>query len=153
MQRHKTVRQVDSETEMSELGRALGQRLESGTVVFLSGDLGAGKTTLVRGLLRAIGYCGVVPSPTFTLVEVYNLVKLTVVHLDLYRLDDPAELETLAIRDYLGTLSVLLVEWAERARGSLPDPDCEIRILIDQSGRRRVSLEGFTESGGRLCTA
>lgn len=143
---------VASAGDMERLGGYLAPKLTGGCVLFLTGDLGAGKTTLVRGLLRALGYEGVVPSPTFTLIEVYEAGGLTVVHLDLYRLEDPAELEQLAVRDYLGDRSVLLVEWAERARGSLPVPDCEVRITIDADGRRTVRLESRSAIGERLCT-
>lgn len=136
---------------MERLGGRLGMRLNGGCVIFLTGDLGAGKTTLVRGLLRSLGYDDVVTSPTFTLLETFDLGSLKVVHIDLYRLDDPSELEYLAIRDYLEEQSVLLVEWADHARDSLPNPDCEVHIDIDRLGDRRVRLESFTQSGERLC--
>lgn len=143
---------VDSEAAMERLGGQLAGKLAGGCVIFLSGDLGAGKTTLVRGLLRALGYRDVVVSPTFTLLETYSAGEATVVHIDLYRLENSSELEQLAIRDYLEEQSVLLVEWAERARDSLPNPDCEVHISIDQDSRRTVSLEHFTETGRHLCS-
>jgi len=142
---------VESADALEVLGAELADRLSGDCVVFLTGDLGAGKTTLVRGLLRRLGHHGVVTSPTFTLMETYQPDSLTVVHIDLYRLEDPEELEQLAIRDYLGEQSVLLVEWAERARDSLPAPDCEVHIEIDQNNRRRVCLESFMEAGENLC--
>lgn len=144
---------VASPEQMERLGARLAGRLEGGCVVFLTGDLGAGKTTLVRGLLRSLGCRDLVVSPTFTLLEVYEVPGLTVVHLDLYRLDDSAELEQLAIRDYLEEKSVLLVEWAERGRENLPKPDCEVHIAIDDNGQRIVRLESLTDTGESLCIA
>lgn len=144
---------IESERGMERLGGQLAAGLEGACVIFLAGDLGAGKTTLARGLLRALGYREVVVSPTFTLLETYNAGGLTVVHVDLYRLDDPSELEQLAIRDYLGEQSVLLVEWPERAPNSLPSPDCEVHITIEEDARRTVRLVSHTESGERLCAA
>lgn len=143
---------IESESDMEELGAGLARHLPGVRVVFLTGDLGAGKTTLVRGLLHALGHQGVVTSPTFTLMETYPLAGLTVVHIDLYRLEDPAELEQLAIRDYLDEQSVLLVEWADRARTGLPEPDCEVHIAVNDLGQRDVRMEPFTRAGERLCT-
>lgn len=150
--RIESMYRIDSGSRMECFGAALARRVESGCVIFLTGDLGAGKTTLVRGFLRALGHEGVVTSPTFTLLEVYQPGVLQVVHIDLYRLEDPAELEPLAIRDYLGEQSVLLVEWADRARDSLPGPDCEVHIGIAGHDRRSVHLESFTRMGEHLCT-
>lgn len=150
--RIESVYWIESEQKMEQFGAALAGRVETGCVIFLTGDLGAGKTTLVRGFLQALGHEGVVTSPTFTLLEVYEPGTVQVVHIDLYRLDEPAELEELAIRDYLGEQSVLLVEWADRARCGLPDPDCEVRITIDENSRRTVCLESFTRVGESLCT-
>lgn len=147
------ARRIDSPEAMERLGEELGARLRGSCVLFLTGDLGAGKTTLVRGLLRSLGHPGPVTSPTFTLLEIYEPGALKVLHLDLYRLEDAGELEQLAIRDYLGEQSVLLVEWADRARHNLPKPDCEVHIAIDPSGCRTVRLESFTGTGEFLCTA
>jgi tRNA threonylcarbamoyladenosine biosynthesis protein TsaE len=150
--RIESMYRIDSEQMMESFGAALADRLEGASVIFLTGELGAGKTTLVRGFLRALGHEGVVTSPTFTLLEVYAAGFSQVVHMDLYRLEDPAELEHLAIRDYLGEQSVLLVEWADRARASLPKPDCEVHITIEQNGHRTVYLESFSGTGEHLCT-
>lgn len=150
--RIETVYRVESEHKMRAFGGALAARVEGGCAIFLTGDLGAGKTTLVRGFLRALGHDGAVTSPTFTLLEVYQTVSLQVVHIDLYRLEDPDELEQLAIRDYLEEQSVLLVEWADRARGGLPEPDCEVHITIERNDQRTVYVESFTGVGERLCT-
>jgi tRNA threonylcarbamoyladenosine biosynthesis protein TsaE len=131
---------------------ACGARLagccEAGLLVFLQGELGAGKTTLVRGLLRALGYAGPVKSPTYTLVESYRLRGLAVHHLDLYRLGDAEELEWLGIRDLLAGDALCLIEWPERGAGVLPQPDLLLRLDYQGQGRR-VHLETLTERGVR----
>lgn len=109
--------------------------LMPGSLVFLRGGLGVGKTTFVRGCLRAAGYMGVVKSPTFTLVEEYRLPGLTLFHFDLYRLNDPEELEWLGIRDYLQPDAICLIEWPERAAGSLPEADLDIDLSYRKLGR------------------
>jgi tRNA threonylcarbamoyladenosine biosynthesis protein TsaE len=138
---------------MEDLGGRIGANLEGGCVIFLTGELGAGKTTLVRGLLKSLGHEDIVTSPTFTLLETYDIGGLQVVHVDLYRLEDASELEQLAIRDYLHEKSVLLIEWANRVRDALPDPDCEVHIATDPNDCRIVRIEKLTKRGERLCTA
>ncbi|MFP4209493.1 MAG: tRNA (adenosine(37)-N6)-threonylcarbamoyltransferase complex ATPase subunit type 1 TsaE [Wenzhouxiangella sp.] len=133
---------LPTEQDMLDFGVVLAARLADGGVVYLSGDLGVGKTTLVRGLLRAMGHEGRVKSPSYGLVESYELAGLTVHHLDLYRLGDPEEIEYLGIADLLDERSLLLVEWAEKGRGFLPAAGLRIHIedLPDQS--RRLTLAG-----------
>ncbi|MGH8138302.1 MAG: tRNA (adenosine(37)-N6)-threonylcarbamoyltransferase complex ATPase subunit type 1 TsaE [Steroidobacteraceae bacterium] len=104
------------------------------SVVYLCGDLGAGKTTLARGFLRACGVVGPVRSPTYTLLEVYETPAISLLHLDLYRLHDPAELETLGLREWARPGYVWLVEWPERGAGRLPPPDLSVRLTAGSKG-------------------
>lgn len=109
-----------SEVEQEQLGAALAPCCGAGSVLFLDGELGVGKTTLVRGFLRGMGYPDRVKSPTYTLIEPYAVGATNVYHLDLYRVGDPDELEFLGIRDLVAEESTLLVEWPERGEGMLP---------------------------------
>ena len=126
--------ELASEKEQLEFGEALASLLPKSAVVFLEGDLGAGKTTLVRGILRGLGWSGNVKSPTYTIVEPYELDGVNLYHFDLYRLADPEELEYLGLREMLGH-GMLFFEWPERGEGFLPQPDCVIRIAHKQQGR------------------
>lgn len=123
------------------LGESLGHLLTraadiQGLVLFLEGDLGAGKTTFCRGLLRAFGHSGPVKSPTYTLVEEYELAGRNLYHFDLYRLGDPEELEYMGIRDYFTRESLCILEWAERGAGVLPPPDLRVKVEVSGDGRR-----------------
>jgi tRNA threonylcarbamoyladenosine biosynthesis protein TsaE len=118
-------------------------------VIYLHGDLGAGKTTLVRGLLRALGHGGRVPSPTYTLVEPYDLGRLSLKHLDLYRIADPEELAYLGMRDMTGAL---LIEWPERGAHFLPEPDLECRLAVASPGRV-LEVQGRSPLGRGLVAA
>jgi len=115
-------------------------------VVGLSGELGAGKTTLVGGLLAGLGHVGPARSPTYSLIEPYRLSGRDVHHCDLYRLRDPEELEDLGLRDLLVDRAVLLVEWPERAEGRLPPLDLALRIDYADGGRN-LSLQAGTQPG------
>ncbi|MDH5649395.1 MAG: tRNA (adenosine(37)-N6)-threonylcarbamoyltransferase complex ATPase subunit type 1 TsaE [Gammaproteobacteria bacterium] len=127
---------VASDSDMVKLGEKLSNAINTVQIVFLKGDLGAGKTTLVRGILRGLGYHDSVKSPTFSLHEQYVFGGLTVHHFDLYRLQEPEELEYLGFRDLLRPGNVFLIEWPERAQAILPDPDIEIIITKETTGRR-----------------
>ena len=129
---------IDNEADMVAFGERLGKVFRAqptSQCIFLNGDLGAGKTTLSRGILRAFGHTGAVKSPTYTLVEVYEFPERRVYHFDLYRLGDPEELEYMGIRDYFSDGSICLMEWPERGQGVLPEPDMFIDIKVQGMGR------------------
>lgn len=128
------------------LGGRLAEKLRSGGVVFLQGTLGAGKTTLTRGILHGLGHTGAVKSPTYTLVEPYELAGIKVFHFDLYRLGDPEELEYMGIRDYFLEQNLCIVEWPSRGAGLLPDPDLSIELTVSGTGRL-ARLQSSTSRG------
>jgi tRNA threonylcarbamoyladenosine biosynthesis protein TsaE len=139
-------RRLPDEAATLALGAELAPALAPGMVVWLSGDLGAGKTTLTRGLLRAFHYTGRVKSPTFTLVEHYPFSSFNLYHFDLYRFADPEEWEDAGFRDYFNERAICLVEWPERAAGCVPGADLRVRLDID--GEQRVArLSAATEVG------
>lgn len=132
--------------------RGLYTKFPPGCLIFLRGNLGAGKTTFVRGCLRAAGFQGAVKSPTFTLVEEYALSDRMLFHFDLYRLNDPEELEWMGIRDYLRPDATCFIEWPERGAGILPAPDLDIGLQIEGSGRR-AEISAGTELGRKVLAA
>ena len=109
--------------------------LSTRCLVFLHGDLGAGKTTIVRGFLRAAGFTGAVKSPTYNLVEEYQIGDRKIVHFDLYRLADPEELEWIGINDYFDQACVCFIEWPDKGEGFLPEPDSVITLNSEETGR------------------
>jgi tRNA threonylcarbamoyladenosine biosynthesis protein TsaE len=133
---------------MLALGARLAATLAPGIVIYLIGDLGMGKTTLARGVVQSLGHQGAVKSPTYTLVEPYEMESLTVFHFDLYRLGDPEELEFMGIRDYFSGDSLALIEWPERGEGFLPPADLVVRIEREGQGRRLL-LEARSARGLR----
>jgi tRNA threonylcarbamoyladenosine biosynthesis protein TsaE len=139
---------LSDEAATLALGNQLAQVLEPGMFLALSGDLGSGKTTLTRGVLRGLGFAGKVKSPTYTLVELYNLSRLDLYHFDLYRFNDPQEWLDAGFGDYFEPRHLCLVEWPERASGLLPVPDIEISLNVEEDGRR-IRIAAETEHGKR----
>ena len=140
---------LDDADATETFGRHLSACRQAGAVIFLHGDLGAGKTTLVRGYLRGLGHQGPVKSPTYTLIEPYQTDRGNLYHLDLYRLSDPEELEWIGIRDLFDGESVCLIEWPQRGEGLLPEPDIHIHLTVEGRGRR-LTLEACTARGEQI---
>lgn len=145
---------VKSPGEMEDFAARCAAALDARFNLYLRGELGAGKTTFARGLLRALGRQGAVTSPTYTLVETYDLGDRRVHHFDLYRLGAPQELDDMGYRDYLDEPCICLVEWPERGQGRLPPPD--LALAIDINGDwRELDCRGHTDAGEqclrRLC--
>jgi len=138
--------ELDAEAATLALGAALAAGALGGRVLYLHGDLGAGKTTLTRGLLRTLGWPGAVKSPTYTLVEVYELSRLNLYHFDLFRFNDPSEWLTAGLADTRDAHALAVIEWPERAARYLPPPDLEIRLSISGTGRR-ARLEARSADG------
>lgn len=140
--------QIDlaSEAELVDFGRALATQMPLGASLYLRGELGAGKTTLARGIARGLGHEGAVKSPTYTLVEPYLDLQKPLYHFDLYRLGDPEELEYMGIRDYFGADALVVVEWPERGGDFLPPPDLDIRLTVTASGRS-LHIQAHSDPG------
>lgn len=135
------------------LGTALARAVEATrpvtAVLYLDGELGAGKTTLTRALLAGLGHPGRVPSPTYTLVEPYTVSGYRVLHVDLYRISDPGEVDYLGLKEELGPGSLLIVEWPHRADGHLPAADLELLLTLEGEGRG-VRLRAVSPAGQAL---
>ena len=140
---------VETAEAMEELGSRLGKACLRGTRLYLQGELGAGKTTFVRGFLRAKAYQGSVKSPTYTLVEPYELQDENIYHFDLYRLNSAEELEDIGFRDYFDGEGISLVEWPEKAESVLEKPDLSIIISIKEAARS-LELQAFSSVGKDL---
>tara|TARA_Y100001956_G_C4128444_1_gene191829 strand:+ start:3351 stop:3836 length:486 start_codon:yes stop_codon:yes gene_type:complete len=137
---------LEDETATVNMGVRLAQVVQQGAVIFLHGDLGAGKTTLTRGIVQGLGHTGKVKSPTYTLVEPYELSNCSVYHFDLYRLGDPEELEYMGIRDYFAPTAICVIEWPEKGHGFIPTPDLNITMQY-QGEQRQISIETESERG------
>jgi tRNA threonylcarbamoyladenosine biosynthesis protein TsaE len=142
---------LEGERKMQDFGAQLATaigKIDAPLLMLLNGDLGAGKTTISRGLLQGLGHQGAVKSPTYTLVEPYELDIGVVYHFDLYRLIDSEELEHIGFSDYLSEAKLCIIEWPENGGSYIPQPDISIDIGVYQSGRR-LTLSSATESGNR----
>ena len=143
---------VNTEADTQELGERLAQGLRLGGIIYLEGDLGAGKTTLSRFLIQALGHSGSVKSPTYTLVEPYQIGELAVYHFDLYRLSDPEELEFMGIRDYFADGVVCLIEWPERGGDRIPAADLVVTLnrVKDGNNLRQAQIKAIGKKGQNL---
>jgi len=140
---------VASEVEMLDFGRRLAHCTPQNCIIALQGPLGAGKTTLVRGFLRALDHKGIVKSPTYTLVEEYLETTIAVYHFDLYRLQSPLELEAIGIDDYFSKYAICIIEWPECGRGHLPQSDILIAIEYLETGRQ-LCIQAYTPLGENI---
>ena len=125
-----------SEPELEAVGSALAKSLNFGDIIFLEGELGSGKTTVSRGILRGFGYRGIAASPTYTLLELYELMGHRVAHFDLYRITAAKDLDAIGFRDYLDGQTICLIEWPENGTGFLPVPT--LRIILEYAGAGRA---------------
>ncbi len=145
------TRHLTNETTTLALGAVIANTLHAGLIIYLHGDLGAGKTTLVRGILHGLGYKNVVKSPTYNLVELYKFSELYCYHFDFYRFNDPMEWEEAGFRDYFNADSICLVEWPEKAEKLLPAADLQIFFHFSEPGRN-VEIHAETEAGKQCLT-
>ena len=129
-----------SEAQLTAFAAEIASILVPGDVVYLRGELGTGKTTFARAIIQQRGSADSVTSPTFTLIETYHLGDVSVAHLDLYRIESDAEMEGIGLRDYLDGDWICLIEWPDRARGMLPDPDLTVNLAYEGNGRSAVLI-------------
>ncbi|HEY7986202.1 MAG TPA: tRNA (adenosine(37)-N6)-threonylcarbamoyltransferase complex ATPase subunit type 1 TsaE [Methylophilaceae bacterium] len=149
MHRSNITLTLKNEAETLALGAKIACVIQGGLKIWLRGDLGAGKTTLARGLLRGLGYDGKVKSPTYTLVESYVISGITFYHFDLYRFTSEEEWEEAGFREYFNPTSVCLVEWPENAANLLPHADIEVSLEVDGAGRKAALTAKTTQ--GQQC--
>jgi len=144
---------LKNEEAQLKLAASIARHTKAGCVIFLEGDLGAGKTTFVRGFLQSLGFTGNVKSPTYTLVEPYLINGQQIYHFDLYRLGEPDELEYAGGRDYFDEQSICLIEWPEKAAGYLPVADvlCQLSYKTEQEHEGRLcELSSNTQKGREI---
>jgi tRNA threonylcarbamoyladenosine biosynthesis protein TsaE len=151
-QNFKLANEVATIAMGNKLATIVKDELKQGIIVYLNGDLGAGKTTLTRGFVQGMGHIGNVKSPTYTLVEPYELGAWQVYHFDLYRLSDPEELEYMGIRDYFNEQSCCFIEWPEKGLGMLALPDLIINLSYEGE-QRNIELVAKSQRGERLVKA
>lgn len=137
---------LPDEAATLDLGAKLAKSVQGGLTIWLRGDLGAGKTTFSRGLLRGLGFEGKVKSPTYTLVEPYVISGISLYHFDLYRFIDEEEWEAAGFREYFNAHTVCLIEWPEKAASLLPTADIEIALVVQHIGRK-ATITGHTKQG------
>lgn len=140
---------LKDESETIALGAKIAASIQGGEIIYLSGELGAGKTTFVRGFLNALGHKGKVKSPTYTLVEPYFINGRNIYHFDLYRINDPEELEAMGIRDYCDGDSVCLYEWPEQGKDVVAAADIILSLSHHDSGRQ-VKIESKSAKGEHI---
>lgn len=141
---------LSTEQEMSVFAEKVARAIRGAAVIFLEGPLGVGKTTFARGFLHGLGYQGKVKSPTYTLVEPYQLADKTIFHFDLYRLQHANELEQIGIRDYFTQASICLIEWPEKGLPVLPEADIIFHIKF-YNEKREIQVEAKSEKGREIC--
>lgn len=144
--------QLADEAATMRLGKRLAELISPGMRIYLDGQLGAGKTTLVRALLHALGHTGRVKSPSYTLVESYTLSRLYLYHFDFYRFKDPNEWIDSGFREMFASQAACLVEWPDKALGLLPEADLEILIVVQGEGRL-ATLTGRSKAGQQCVSA
>ncbi len=140
------IKTLKNETETTEIGAKVASCLKGGEVIYLKGELGTGKTTLVRGALNKLGFVGNVKSPTYTIVEPYSIDNHVVYHFDLYRLNNPEELESLGIRDYCDGQSICFFEWPEKGKNLTPNADISLLLSYTEEARN-IKLTAISEIG------
>ncbi|RDI41510.1 tRNA (adenosine(37)-N6)-threonylcarbamoyltransferase complex ATPase subunit type 1 TsaE [Aquicella lusitana] len=140
---------LPTEEDMLAFGSQFANAIESGAILFLYGPLGAGKTTLTRGFLRGLGFTEKVKSPTYTLVEQYEIAGHILFHFDFYRLEDARELEQIGIQEYFSPSSICLIEWPEKGVPLLPEPDLACYIAFAEEGRE-IKLVSYSDRGERI---
>lgn len=140
---------IPNEETMLDFGGKLAQHCSPPLIIFLHGQLGAGKTTFVRGFLRGLGYAGKVKSPSYNLVESYEIQKKSIMHFDFYRIQDPHELDFIGIQDYWQPSAIFLIEWPEKGVHILPPVDLACHLELAGSGRK-LSIEAKSKAGEKV---